>query len=76
MLTPMKIVGIIIAVVVALLATVLLIGSMLPPTARSAAYDQCYNIKYNAYTAAEKAAAEDACAILMREADRKMGRIQ
>jgi hypothetical protein len=55
-------------------ALIMIIGSMLPETERSRARMACDNIKRQSYTAAEKARAEDLCAMLMREADRKMGR--
>lgn len=59
----------------AVFAFILIVGSMVDPTPRSEARDACANLERMAYTSAEKRLAEDTCAELMREADRKMGRI-
>lgn len=57
------------------LVAILVIGSMQPETARSRARLTCDNVTRQAYTAREKAMAEEVCAELMREADKQMGRI-
>jgi len=54
-----------------LVAAFLIFGAMQPETPRSVARERCDKIKRLAYTAAEKRAAEDVCAELMRDADRK-----
>jgi len=72
----MKTFGIVVGVLLAALAFIAIVGSMAPATPRSEARDLCANAKTIAYTAREKAATEDICAELMREADRKMGRVQ
>lgn len=71
----MKIIWIIVAVLVGGFAFIMIVGSMLPETEASRARASCDNLERLAYTQAEKARAADVCALLRKEADKRMGRI-
>lgn len=71
----MKTVWIILAVLAGGFVLIIGIGSMLPETEASRARKACYNIERMSYTQAEKAQAEEICAVLRKEADRRMGRL-
>lgn len=71
----MKIVLIILAVLACSLLLIIGIGSTLPETEASRAHSHCYTLNKMAYTHAEKVQAEEVCAVLRKEADRRMGRL-
>ena len=51
------------------------LGAMLPETEASRARQSCDTLERLAYSATEKAQAADTCAMLRKEADRRMGRL-
>ena len=71
----MKVVWIIASVLIGGFAFIMIVGSMLPETEASKARASCDNLERIAYTNAEKAQAAEVCAVLRKEADKRMGRI-
>ena len=65
----------ILAVLVGGFLLIMAIGSTLPETEASRARRSCDTLDRLAYSRAEKAQAEEMCAMLRKEADRRMGRL-
>ena len=71
----MKAIWTILAVLVGGFLLVMVIGSALPETDASRARRNCDTLDRLAYSRAEKAQADEMCAMLRKEADRRMGRL-
>lgn len=54
---------------------IMVIGGTRPDTPASQAWSNCDNLRRTSYTPAEKAQAEEICAMIKKDADRKMGRL-
>ncbi len=67
--------GTILAALVGGFLLIIGIGAMLPDTEASRARQNCDTLNRQAYSAAEKAQADDMCSMLRKEADRRMGRL-
>ena len=71
----MKALWTILAVLVGGFLLIVGIGSILPDTEASRARRSCDTLDRLAYSRADKAQAEEMCAMLRKEADRRMGRL-
>lgn len=71
----MKAILMILAALAGGFAIIIGIGAMLPETEASRARRGCDTLDRLGYTQAEKAQAEEVCAVLRKEADRRMGRL-